>query len=128
MRIGGVVDQNGAAVASATITARHTGTGQERTAQSDEQGNYTISELPPGTYDITVQAQNFSKAVVQGREINVGRTVTLNFDLKPGQITEIVNVTADSLQIETTRSDLGGVVTREERFGVIEMTLSSQIA
>ena len=109
--IGRVVDQNGAAVASATITARHTGTGQERTAQSDEQGNYTISELPPGTYDITVQAQNFSKAVVQGREINVGRTVTLNFDLKPGQITEIVNVTADSLQIETTRSDLGGVVT-----------------
>ncbi len=109
--IGRVLDQNGAAVASATITARNTSTGQERTTQSDQHGNYTISELPPGTYDVTVEAANFSKAVVQGREVNVGRTVTLNFDLKPGQITEIVNITSDQLQIETTRSDLGGVVT-----------------
>src|SRR5918993_1011147 len=108
---GRVVDQNGAAVANATITARNTATGQERTVQSNQDGNYTLSELPPGTYDITVEAPNFSKAVVQGREINVGRTVTLNFDLKPGQITEVVNVASDSLQIETTRSDLGGVVT-----------------
>ena len=109
--IGRVLDQNGAAVTGATITARNTGTGQERSAQSDQQGNYTISELQPGMYDVTVEAANFSKAVSQGREVNVGRTVTLNFDLKPGQITEIVNVTGDSLQIETTRSDLGGVVT-----------------
>ena len=109
--VGRVLDQNGAAVASATITARNTGTGQERTAQSDQQGNYTLSELPPGTYDITAEAANFSKAVVKGREVNVGTTATLNFDLKPGQITEIVNITADTMQIETTRSDLGGVVT-----------------
>jgi uncharacterized membrane protein len=100
-----VLDQNGAAVANAMVTARNTGT-----AQSDQQGNYTLSELPPGTYDISVEAPNFSKAVAQGREVNVGRTVTLNFDLKPGQITETVNITADSRQIETTRSDLGGVV------------------
>ncbi|HEU4869280.1 MAG TPA: carboxypeptidase regulatory-like domain-containing protein, partial [Pyrinomonadaceae bacterium] len=108
---GRVLDQNGAAVANATITARNIGTGQERTAQTDQQGNYTLSELPPGTYEITVEAPNFSKAVIKAREINVGTTATLNFDLKPGQITEIVNVTGDALQIETTRSDLGGVVT-----------------
>ena len=108
---GRVLDQNGAAVASATITARNIGTGQERTVQSDQNGNYTLSELPPGTYDISVEAPNFSKAVVKARELNVGTTATLNFDLKPGQITEIVNVTADAMTIETTRSDLGGVVT-----------------
>ncbi len=108
---GRVLDQNGAAVASATVRARNVNTGQERTAQSDQNGSYMIAELLPGTYDITVEAPNFSKAVVQGREINVGATVTLNFDLKPGQITEIVNVTGDALAIETTRSDLGGVVT-----------------
>ncbi len=108
---GRVLDQNGAAVAGATVTARNAGTGQERSAQSDQQGNYTIAELLPGTYEITVEAANFSKAVVKGREVNVGATVTLNFDLKPGQITEVVNITSDQLQIETTRSDLGGVVT-----------------
>ena len=62
---GRVLDQNGAAVASATVTARNVGTGQERTTQSDSQGNYTIAELPPGTYDITAEAPNFSKAVVE---------------------------------------------------------------
>lgn len=109
---GRVLDQNGAAVANVTITARNAATGQERTTQSDERGNYTIAKLSPGTYDITAEAPNFSKAVLKGREINVGTTLTLNFDLKPGQISEIVNVTTDSLlQIETTRSDLGGVVT-----------------
>ena len=108
---GRVLDQNGAAVAGATITARNTGTGLQRSAQSDQQGNYTIAELLPGTYEITAEAPNFSKAVVQAREVNVGSTVTLNFDLKPGQITEVVNVSSDNLQIETTRSDLGGVVT-----------------
>ena len=108
---GRVLDQNGAAVAGATVTARNTGTGQERGAQSDQQGYYTIAELLPGTYEITAEAPNFSKAVVKAREVNVGSTVTLNFDLKPGQITEVVNVSSDQLQIETTRSDLGGVVT-----------------
>src|SRR5687767_8285796 len=108
---GRVLDQNGAAVSSATITARNIGTGQERTVQSDQNGNYTLAALLPGTYDISVEAPNFSKAVVKARELNVGTTATLNFDLKPGQITEIVNVTADAMTIETTRSDLGGVVT-----------------
>ena len=108
---GRVLDQNGAAVANATVTARHLGTGQERNAQSDGQGNYTIAELPPGTYDITAEAPNFSKTVLKGREVNVGTTVTVNFDMKAGQITEVVNITADALHIETTRSDLGGVVT-----------------
>ena len=108
---GRVLDQNGAAVANATVTARQAGTGQERSTQSDEQGNYTIAELPPGNYDITAEAPNFSKAVLKGREVNVGTTVTVNFDLKAGQITEVVNITADALHIETTRSDLGGVVT-----------------
>ena len=108
---GRVLDQNGAAVANATVTARHVGTGQTRTAQTNEEGVYTIAELSPGSYDITVEAANFSKAVVKERELNVGATQTLNFDMKPGQITEVVDVTSDLQQIETTKSDLGGVVT-----------------
>ena len=108
---GRVLDQNGAAVANATVTARHVGTGLERSTQADSQGNYTIAELPPGTYDITAEAPNFSKTVLKGREVNVGTTATVNFDLKAGQITEVVNITSDYVSLETTRSDLGGVVT-----------------
>ncbi|HYO63642.1 MAG TPA: TonB-dependent receptor [Pyrinomonadaceae bacterium] len=111
---GRVVDQNGAAVPNATVTARNAGTGAERTAQSNEDGDYSIRELPPGRYDITVEAPNFSKALARELELNVGSATTLNFDLRPGQITETVEVAAGGALVETTRSDIGGVVTPVE--------------
>ena len=111
---GRVLDQNGAAVPNATITARNTGTGQTRTAQTSTDGNYTIPELVPGTYEITAESQGFSKAQVKDVELNVGTSRTINFDLKPGQISEVVDVTSDLVQVETTKSEIGGVVTPVE--------------
>ncbi len=108
---GRVLDQNGASVPNATVTVRHTGTGQTRTIQTNEEGNFAVSELTPGAYEVTVEAPNFSKALVKGLELNIGVTRTLNFDLKTGQITETVEVASGLNQIETTRSELGGVVT-----------------
>ena len=108
---GRVLDQNGAAVANATVTARNTGTGAERTTQSNESGEYAIRELPPGRYDVTAEAPNFSKGLAKDLELNVGSTATLNFDLRPGQITETVEIASDTALVETTRSDIGGVVT-----------------
>jgi len=111
---GRVLDQNGAAVPNATVTTRHTGTGAERTAQSNAEGDYAIRELPPGRYDVTVEAPNFSKALAKDIELNVGSAASLNFDLKPGQITETVEVAAGGALVEMTRSDIGGVVTPVE--------------
>ncbi|HEV2765875.1 MAG TPA: carboxypeptidase regulatory-like domain-containing protein, partial [Pyrinomonadaceae bacterium] len=111
---GRVLDQTGAAVPNATVTARHTGTGAERTAQSDEDGNYAIRELPPGRYDVTVEAANFSKALAKDLELNVGSATSLNFDLRPGQITETVEVAAGGALVELTRSDIGGNITPVE--------------
>ncbi|HYE15704.1 MAG TPA: TonB-dependent receptor, partial [Pyrinomonadaceae bacterium] len=108
---GRVLDQNGAAVVNANVTARNTGTGQERSTQTGEDGNYTITQLQPGTYDITAEAPSFSRALAKGLELNVGAKLTLNFDLRPGQITETVEVSSAALTIETTKSELGGVVT-----------------
>ena len=111
---GRVLDQNGGALPNANVTARNMGTGQARVVQTNPEGDYTITDLPPGRYEITVEAPNFSKAVIRELELNVGTTSTLNFDLKPGAITETVEVSADTLLVETTRSDLGGVVTPTE--------------
>ena len=63
---------------------------------------------------MTVEAQSFSKAVVKEIELNIGTKQTLNFDLKPGELTETIEVSADSLLVETTKSELGGVVTPVE--------------
>ena len=111
---GRVLDQLGAAVPNANVTIRSLGTGQTRTAPTNEEGDYTITQLPPGTYEMSVEAQSFSKAVVREIELNIGTKQTLNFDLKPGELTETIEVSADTLLVETTKSELGGVVTPVE--------------
>ena len=90
---GRVLDQNGAAVVGATVTARNLGTSATRTAQTNADGDYELRELPPGRYEVTVEATNFSKALIRDVELNLGTASTLSFDLKPGQITEnLLNV------------------------------------
>ncbi len=108
---GRVVDSAGNVVPGATVTVVNKGTGQTRTATSNEDGDYTLTQLPPGNYDISVEAPTFSKALLKDYQLSVGAKQTLNLELKPGQITETVEITTDALLIETTKSELGGVVT-----------------
>ncbi len=111
---GRVADTSGASVPNATVTVRNRSTGFTRSTQTNSDGEYLLSEIPPGVYDVTAEAKNFSKPLLKDYEINVGAKRTLNFELKPGQITETVQVTADVTGIETTRSDLGKIITPVE--------------
>lgn len=108
---GRVLDAQGRVVPGATVTARNKGTGLTRTATTNDAGEYSITELPPGKYDVTVEAKSFSKAFLQDFELNVGTKPTLNFDLKPGEISETVNVSAEAALVETTSSELKGTIT-----------------
>src|SRR5712692_10262637 len=111
---GRVTDPQGRVVAGATVTVTNKGTGASRTATTNDSGDYTVAELPPGKYDVTVEAKSFSKALLSDFELNVGAKVTQNFELKPGEVTATVQVSADTVPIETTKSDIGGVVTSNE--------------
>jgi Carboxypeptidase regulatory-like domain/TonB dependent receptor len=111
---GRVLDPQGAVVVGATVTARNTATGLTRTATTNDGGEYTITQLPPGTYEVTVEAQGFSKAIQKDFELNVGTKPTLNFDLKAGGVAESVEVVGGAALIETTKSEIGGVVTPVE--------------
>ncbi len=108
---GRVLDPQQKLVAGATVTATNKGTGAARTSTTNDAGEFTLSELSPGRYDVTVEATNFSKGVVRDHEVNVGVTRTLNIEMQPGELTAVVEVSADTVAIETTKSDIGGVVT-----------------
>lgn len=108
---GRVVDEQGNAVPGATATARNDGTGLSRTAITDAAGEYTIRQLPPGRYTITFELTGFRKAVLKDHEVTVGTRETMNVTLKLGEIAETVEVTAEAALIETTKSEIGGVVT-----------------
>src|ERR671939_247677 len=56
---GFVRDPAGAVVAGATVTARNPSVGVTRTATTNDDGFYQLLQLPPGTYEVTVEAANF---------------------------------------------------------------------
>jgi hypothetical protein len=111
---GYVRDQQGAVVAGASVTARNKATSLERTATSNEEGFYKIVNLPPGDYEVTATASNFSKATVPSVTITVGQRADLDVPLQAGQVSESVTVTEASTQIvETSRTAVSNTIDRQ---------------
>jgi hypothetical protein len=104
-------DQSGAVVAGANVTATNKGTGLKRTAMTSAEGSYTLEVLPVGSYEIQVEKPGFSKIVQQEVSVLIGQTLTLNFSLSVGSISQSVIVTSAPNLIDTTSSDLGGSIT-----------------
>ena len=111
---GTVNDATGNVVQNATVTITNVGTNATRTVTTDVSGSYNITELPPGMYSVAVEASGFSKTIVKDLELNVGAQRTINIELRPGQVTETVEVTSDANVIETTRSEIGQSITPRE--------------
>jgi len=107
---GAVLDQNGAVVAGANVAVSNSATGLKRQTVTADTGDYSVALLPPGEYEVRVEATGFA-TVVQKVSLVVGQRQTLNFTLRPGAMTEVINVTAEVPLIETTKSEIGAAVT-----------------
>ena len=107
---GRVLDEQGAAVPGATVTATETATGFSRTVVSDATGNFKLMSLPVGTYDVRAELQGFQPLMTKGIIVNVSVTVTIDLKLSVAKLTEDVTVTGQTPLIETTSSSVGGVV------------------
>lgn len=111
---GRVLDSDGAGVPGATVTAKNDGTGLSRTAVTGDTGDYILTLLPPGMYTVSAELSGFKTAVRPSIEVNVGTRLTLGFQLEVGNVTEVIQVTSEAPLVETTTSDLSGVVTPKE--------------
>ncbi|MCA1818386.1 MAG: carboxypeptidase regulatory-like domain-containing protein, partial [Acidobacteria bacterium] len=111
---GYVRDPQGAVVAGATVTARNKATSLERSATSNDEGFYKIVNLPPGDYEVTAAAANFSKATIPNVTITVGQRADLDVPLQAGQLSESVTVTGASTQIvETSRTAVANTIDQQ---------------
>jgi hypothetical protein len=109
-----VKDSTGAVVPNATITARNPGTNVTRAGTSNDEGFYRIVNLPPGDYEITVEASNFKKAVLTKVNVTVGQTATVDVSLEPGQITESVTISdATSEIVETSKTAIATTIDQQ---------------
>src|SRR5438105_4679581 len=92
---GTIADPAGAIVANAEIVARNAGTGAVYPVASSATGNYTLAELPAGTYEISVSVPGFKKSVRQGLTVQVAQTLRLDITLEVGNAAESVTVTEE---------------------------------
>ena len=112
---GVVTDTSKAPVPGATVTVTNKQTGAQRTGVSAGDGSFRFPDLAPGRYDVSIELQGFQKVTGDDLIILLGKTLDFNAELKPGAITETVNVTAESSkQIDLKSVTLQHNVTEEE--------------
>jgi hypothetical protein len=107
---GTVTDPSGAAVAAATITLTDKATNTPRTVLTNENGRYTLVDVPAGTYDVTVSKQGFRISRLSGQTVSVGSALTLNVTLEIGSVAESVEVTASNAELQTLNATVGNTV------------------
>jgi len=98
---GTVVDPGGAVVAAAAIEARNVATGAVYPVQSSATGNYTIAQLPAGTYDLTIAVAGFKKFIRTGQTVEVAGTLRVDATLEVGSASESVTVTEAATLLKT---------------------------
>ena len=112
---GNVTDQAGAAVPGAGITITNDATGLVRTATTNDDGFYVVTNLPPGTYTVASERQSFKRGVQAGHTLVADVRLTVDFGLEPGDVTETVEVTAAAGEtVNTTSGEVARVVDREQ--------------
>src|SRR5579875_1314783 len=109
--VGTVTDPTGAAIPEARIVARNVATGLERSTVTGPDGTYSLSELPVGTYVVTVNREGFQQFRATGIRVEVAVEVRVDATLRPGTVTQTVTVSGETLpQVETTSNVLGGMI------------------
>ena len=103
---GTVYDASGATVPNATVVAHNDNTGADSTTTTQSAGEYRITNLPAGTYTLSVTAAGFSKAQIKGVAIELNVTSTANVTLQVGKSVETVEVSANAVAIDTTTAQL----------------------
>lgn len=107
---GTVTDPSGAAVGAASVTGRNLDTGLSVTTVTSDAGLYSLANLPPGRYSVTVEGPSMKKYSREGVTVQTGSTVSLDIAMQLGGVSENITVSADASQLETATSDIGATV------------------
>ena len=110
---GTVTDPTGAVVSGAKVVIANIGTGQALNLAANAGGAYTSGPLDPGTYKVQVSAKGFS-SVIETIGVEVGNTATANIKLQLGQESQVIEVQASTVAVNTEQSEVQGVLNSEQ--------------
>ena len=105
---GEVVDSSGATIADAEVQITDARTDAlARKVSTGSDGSFAVTLLPPGTYYIVVDKPGFSQARADNIEVRVTETIRVTIPLKPGEVSERVEISAQVTTVETTNATTG---------------------
>ena len=107
---GTVKDSSGAVLPGAKVSIKNVATGIDRSVTADSAGFYSVPNLTPGVYEVTVATPGFSTSVQSGIGLTVGAQQVLNVIMQVGTVTQQVQVTAAAPSVELASSALGALV------------------
>jgi hypothetical protein len=107
---GTINDASGAVIGNATVTLTNEGTSASLSTAVAADGGYKFSPVRIGSYKLSASSPGFQTTEQRNVVVNVGASVVLNFVLKPGQVTETVEVTTSTPVLETQEASVGQVV------------------
>ncbi len=112
--VGMVSDAQGGVLPGVTLTLRNAETGFTRTAVTETDGRYRLGGLPPGRYALRAELQGFAPAEVTDLTLTIGLEVGRNLTLQLQGVQESLTVTGQAPIVETTRTDVSGVITQQQ--------------
>jgi hypothetical protein len=121
---GTVTDTQGSVVSGAKVTITDEATGVSRPPlTTNASGLYVADGLPVSTYQVRVEEGGFKKTSVAGNSLTAGGRLTVNVTLQPGTVTEMVNVEAAAVQINTTSGEVSTTITGKQ---VVDLALNQR--
>jgi len=107
---GRIQDRSGAAVPGAVVQVVNADTKLKTETVSNESGNYIAANLPPGLYQVIVEAKGFKRSERSGLEVRLGDALRIDITLEIGDVVESVSVVAETPLLETAGANVGQVV------------------
>src|SRR5580704_11296589 len=111
---GTITDQSGAPVANAPVAVRSSDTGATFQGASSSTGNYTVTQLPVGDYELSVTVSGFKKYTHTSFHLAAGQTMGEDVALQVGQSTESVTATAETSLLQTESAEVSGNFTLKQ--------------
>jgi len=120
---GVVTDSTQAVVVGAKVTVMNLETGLRRETHTNETGSYTFTMLPVGRYRLEASLTGFNTQSTPEVKLDVDQVVRLDFLLKPGAVSETVEVTAAAALLDSETSTVGQVISNKS---IVEMPLNGR--
>lgn len=112
--VGKVTDVNGASIPGATVTITQNGTNRTQTSATNDDGEYVITQLPPGTYTLKISYTGFKISLNENITLETDTTSRVNVTLETGSVDETVTINNDPSVVNSETPEKGEVIVQRQ--------------